>query len=72
MKFRSIAIAALAAVSAQVFALTPTQVADSATVKVYVSGASALRNIIGGLFTQHCNSDLSVYFSAANTSFGGV
>ena len=44
MKIRSIAIAALAAISAQAFALTATQVADSATVKMYVSGASALRN----------------------------
>lgn len=71
MKIRSIAIAALMAASSQAFALTPAQVADSATVKVYVSGASALRNLIGGLFTQHCSTDLDIYYSNVGT-FGGV
>jgi len=70
MKIRSIALAALAAFAGQAFALTPAQVADAATVKVYVSGASALRNVIGGLFTQHCAADLDVYYSAVGT-FGG-
>ncbi len=36
-----------------------------------MSGASALRNVIGGLFTQNCTGDLSVYYSAVG-SFGGV
>lgn len=72
MKVRSIALAALAALSTQAFALTPAQVADAGTVKVYVSGATALRNIIGGLFTQFCGTDLDVYYSSANTTFGGV
>lgn len=72
MKFRSIALAAAAAVVAsQSHALTPAQVADPATVKVYMSGATALRNIIGGLFTSNCSGDLSVYFSNIGT-FGGV
>ncbi|MBP6900099.1 MAG: hypothetical protein KBC73_08430 [Burkholderiaceae bacterium] len=71
MKIRSIAFAALAALSGQAFALTPAQVADAATVKVYMSGASALRNVIGGLFTQHCESDLDVYYSGVGT-FGGT
>jgi hypothetical protein len=72
MKFRCIAAAALASLAGQAFALSPAQVADASTVKMYVSGATALRNIIGGLFTQHCSTDLDVYYSAANTSFGGV
>lgn len=72
MKVRLIALAALAVVSTQAFALTPTQVADTNTVKVYMSGATALRNIIGGLFTQVCSGDLTIYYSAASTSFGGV
>lgn len=71
MKVRSIAFAAVAALSGQAFALTPAQVAADTTVKMYVSGATALRNIIGGLFTQHCDTDLTVYYSAAGT-FGGV
>ena len=49
MKIRSIAVAALAALSSQAFALAPAQVADAGTVKVYMTGASALRNVIGGL-----------------------
>lgn len=72
MKIRSIAFAALVAASGQAFALSPAQVADASTIKIYVSGATALRNIIGGLFTQFCSTDLDVYYSAANTSFGGV
>ncbi len=71
MKKHLIATAALAAFT-QAWALTPAEVADPSVVKVYASGASALRNVIGGLFTQNCTADLSVYFSAANTSFGGV
>lgn len=72
MNIRRIAAAALATLASQAFALSPAEVADASTVKVYVSGATALRNIIGGLFTQNCAADLDVYFSAANTSFGGV
>lgn len=72
MKVRCIAAAALASLASQAFALSPAQVADPSTVKMYVSGATALRNIIGGLFTQHCSTDLDVYYSAANTSFGGI
>jgi len=71
MKIRSIAVAALAALSSQAFALAPAQVADAGTVKVYMTGASALRNVIGGLFTQHCDGDLDVYYSGVGT-FGGT
>ncbi len=72
MKIRSIAMAAAAVVAcSQSHALTPAQVADAATVKLYVSGATALRAIIGGLFTSNCTADLSVYFSGVGT-FGGV
>ena len=72
MKIRSIALAAAATVvCSQSQALTPTQVADAATVKIYMSGATALRNIIGGLFTSNCTADLSVYFSSTGT-FGSV
>ena len=63
MKIRSFALAALAAACGQAFALTPAQVADPATVKIYMSGATAMRNIIGGLFTENCNSDLDVAYS---------
>lgn len=72
MKIRSIALAALATLSTQAFALSPAQVAEAATVKIYMSGATALRNIIGGLFTQNCTADLDIYYSSANTTFGGV
>lgn len=71
MKTRFIAFAALAAITGQVFALSPAQIADPSTTKVYVSGASALRNIIGGLFTSNCDTDLDVYYSNVG-SFGGV
>lgn len=71
MKIRHIALAALATACAPSFALTPAQVADASTVKVYMSGASALRNVIGGLFTQHCEADLDVFYSGVG-SFGGT
>ncbi len=71
MKIRSIAFAALAVISGQAFALSPAQVADAGTTKVFVSGASALRNVIGGLFTGNCEADLDVYYSNIGT-FGGV
>lgn len=71
MKIRHVALAALAVACAPSFALTPAQVAEGSTVKVYMSGASALRNVIGGLFTQHCEADLDVFYSGAGT-FGGI
>lgn len=71
MKIRHIALAATLAITGQAQALTPAQVADPQTVKVYMSGATALRNTIGGLFTQNCSADLSVYFSSVGT-FSGV
>ena len=72
MKIRSFALIALAAACGQAFALSPAQVADSGTVKIYMSGASASRAIIGGLFTEHCTAaDLDVAYSAIG-SFGGA
>ena len=71
MKIRSIAAAALFALSGQAFALTPAQVAATDTVKIYVSGATAFRNIIGGLFTQNCSADIDIFYSNIGT-FGGV
>jgi len=70
MKLNRIAICVLAAISSQAYALTPAEIADNGTVKVYMSGASALRNIIGGLFTQNCTTDLSEYRSAIGTFSG--
>lgn len=73
MKIRSIAIAALAAISGQVFALTPAEVADPNTVKIYLGGASALRNVIGGIFTSNCEAGtLDVFYSEGGGAiFGG-
>jgi hypothetical protein len=71
MKVRSIALAAAALMAGQAHALSPVEVADASVVKIYMSGATALRNIIGGLFTQNCSADLSVYYSGVG-NFGGV
>lgn len=70
MKLKLIAAAALFTAN-QAQALSPVEVADPSVVKIYASGASALRNVIGGLFTQNCTADLSVYFNASGT-FGGA
>lgn len=71
MKIRHIALAASLAITGHAQALTPAQVADPQTVKVYMTGASALRNTIGSLFTQNCSADVSVYFSGVGT-FSGI
>ena len=70
MKLRLTALAAVALLASQAHALSPAVVAEASTVKVYMSGASALRNVIGGLFTQHCEADLDVYYSGVGV-FGG-
>ena len=82
MRIRSIAFAALAAVSGHSFAMTPAEVASTNTARVYMSGASALRNVIGGIFTSNCQAGvgvagdanyvptLDVYYSNIG-SFGG-
>ena len=68
MKIRNIALAALALVGGQAFALSPAASAAATTVKVYVSGATAMRNIIGGLFTENCVAGtLDVYYSGIGT-----
>jgi hypothetical protein len=71
MKIRNIALAALAVACGQAFALSPTASVADTTVQVYMSGATAMRNIIGGLFTEHCKAGtLDVYYSAIG-SFSG-
>ncbi len=71
MKLNRIALCTLLALGSQAHALTPAQIAEPATIKVYMTGASALRNVIGGLLTQNCSTDLSVYFSGVGT-FSGI
>lgn len=69
MKNRHIALAALALVSSQAFALNPA--ASASAVQVYMSGATAMRNIIGGLFTENCVAGtLDVYYSNIGTFSG--
>ncbi len=71
MKIRSLAVAAIAVACGQAHALDPATSNAASTVKVYVSGASAMRNIIGGLFTENCVAGtLDVYFSSAGTFSG--
>lgn len=62
MQIRLIAAAVLL-VAGQVHALTPTEVAAASTIKVYASGASAIRNIVGQIFLQNCASNLDIYYS---------
>lgn len=54
MKLRHIALAALAAIAGQAHALDAATLNAAGTLKVYMSGASALKNSVGGLFTQNC------------------
>lgn len=69
MKTRHIALAALGLVSSQAFALNPT--VSASAVQVYMSGATAMRNIIGGLFNQHCAAGtLDIYYSNIGTFSG--
>lgn len=71
MKFRLIptAFAAAAALMAsQAQALDIATVNSAATIKVYASGASAIRNIVGQVFQQNCASSLDIYYSSANVA----
>jgi hypothetical protein len=77
MKLRIISIAALAAIAGQAQALTVAQVNDAATVNVYVSGASATKAVIKGLFVQNClqttpgtYDDLTIFSSKQGTTAG--
>ena len=54
MKLRHVAIAALAALSTQAFALDAATTAAPATIKLYISGSSALQSVIEGLLRQNC------------------
>lgn len=84
MKIRNIAFVAMVVSCGQAYALSPAEVSAAATVKLYVSGASAMRNIIGGLFTQHCQTGvgvvgdpnyvpaLDIYYSAIGTFSGAA
>jgi len=67
MKLRLIAAAASLLAIGQAQALTPTQVADATTIKVYAAGASAIRNIVGQIFLQNCASNLDIYYSDKST-----
>lgn len=69
MKIRHLALAAMAVAAGQAYALTPAATA-AATLKVFVSGASASKAIIGGLFTQNCNADLDTYQSQSGSAAG--
>lgn len=70
MNIRHIAVAAVALAAGQAFALNPTD--SAAAVQVHMSGASAMRNLIGGLFTENCAAGtLDTYYSAIGT-FSGI
>lgn len=71
MKLRHITLAALAVVAGQAHALDIATTNAAGTFKVYVSGASATKAIIGGLFTQNCQAGtLDVYRSKTGTTAG--
>ena len=68
MKIRNLALAAIAVACGQAHALDPATSNAASTVKVYLSGATAMRNIIGGLFTENCVAGtLDVYYSGVGT-----
>lgn len=68
MKIRNLALAAIAVACGQAHALDPATSNAASTVKVYTSGATAMRNIIGGLFTENCVAGtLDVYYSGVGT-----
>jgi hypothetical protein len=75
----AMALAAAGVCSLPAHALSPSETATGANVvRVYMSGATALRAIIGGLFTQNCAKDaggntvdLDVFYSGVGT-YGGV
>ena len=73
MKIKLIsAAAALVALSGSAFALDPATATAAGTAKVYAAGATALRAVVGGLFTQNCDAaTLDVYYSAVNGNFPG-
>ena len=71
MKIRNLALAAIAVACGQAYALDPATSNAASTVKVYMSGATAMRNIIGGLFTENCAAGtLDVYYSGVGTFSG--
>jgi len=73
MKLKSIAFAAAALCAGQAHALTPAVMNDAGTLKVYVSGASALSGAIGGLFTQNCQpATRDDYTLTGNLTFGRI
>ena len=68
MKLHQIAFAAAAAlVGSQASALSITDTNAAGTVKVYASGASAVSNVLAGIFVQNCASNLDIY--QVNCSF---
>lgn len=73
MKMKSIALAAAALCAGQAYALDNATLNAGATVKVYVSGATALTAAIGGLFTQNCNATTRTDYTYTTTpNFGRI
>jgi hypothetical protein len=74
MKFRLIALAALASVAGQAFAVpdtTPVTAAQAAaaTNALYISGSSAAKAIISGLVQQNCNTGSFVTFTESTGNY---
>jgi hypothetical protein len=71
MKIKLISAAAMVAMCGSAFALNPATSTAVGTAQIYSSGATALRNVVGGLFTQNCApATLDVYYSAAGSAAG--
>ena len=66
MKIRHLTLAVIAVACGQAHALDPATSNAAATVKVYMSGATAMRNIIGGLFTENCVAGTRQSFNTPN------
>ena len=69
MKLRHIAIAACAALSTQAFALDAATTAAPATIKLYISGSSALQSVIEGLLRQNCQGATPLGTAAIDGTF---
>lgn len=66
MKLRLLPLALAAMLSTQAHALDPVTTTAASTIKVWASGASAIRNIVGQIFVNNCASNLDIYFSTAS------
>ncbi|MEK8050037.1 hypothetical protein AACH10_07295 [Ideonella sp. DXS22W] len=63
MKLRTIAAAVAALATFQAHALDITTTNSANTVKIYAAGASAVSNVLAGIFVQNCASGLDIYGS---------